>query len=155
VLDALTAYDARSYFRLSTNANGGTNVLYSGDTLKNVAGTNSIASIGAEALSAPGAAQFGLAFDSTDTQSGDGYSLTNLTRSTSYDEGNGNIMPTIAAKFAFDTASVTTPVQIASASSGTTVACDTGAIRYIGNIATTTKAGIYKTSIAYIAVPTF
>jgi hypothetical protein len=151
VLDIATAYDAHSYFRLNTNAQNGTAVYYSGDTLKNAALTNTITALTSETLSIPGTAQFGLAFDSGDVN----YSLTNLTRDTGYDEGNGNINPTIAAKFNFATGSVTTPVQIASASAGTTVACDTGSIRYIGNIATTTKAGIYRTSIAYIAVPTF
>jgi hypothetical protein len=156
VLDATLAWAANTYFRLSTNANGGTLVQYSGDTLKTLSG-NSIAPVGGTfALSTPGTEQFGIGLDSSDTQSGAGYSMTNLTAAANYNSAQGNInTPTIAAKFAFLTSSVTTPVTIASAAPGTTVSCDTGSVRYIGNIATTTKAGVYKTTIAYIAVPTF
>jgi hypothetical protein len=157
VLDATLAWATNSYFRLSTNANGGTLVQYSGDTLKTAGGTNSIAPIGATAvLSTPGTEQFGLGIDSSDTQGSNGYSFTNLVAAAQYNSSQGNInTPTIAAKFAFLTSSVTTPVTIASAPGGTTVSCDTGSVRYVGNIATTTKAGVYKTTIAYIAVATF
>lgn len=156
VLDTAVAYAVNSYFRLNTNANGGTLVQYSGDTLKTSSGTGSIAAIGGtSALSAPGTEQFGLGIDSSDTQSGNGYSFTNLSAAANYNSANGNINTPVAARFAFVTTSVSTPVTIASASPGTTVACDTGSVRYIGNVATTTKAGVYKTTISYIAVPTF
>jgi hypothetical protein len=146
------AYDAHSYFRLSTNANGGTIVYYSGDTLKN--GSNSIAAIGTtETASAVGTAQFGLALDSSDTQSGSGYSFSQLSPNAGYDEGSGTITNGGTAKFAYSTASVTAPVAIASASG--TVTCDTGSVRYLGNISTTTPPGIYTTTISYIATPTY
>lgn len=146
------AYDAHSYFRVSTNANGGTIIYYSGDTLKS--GSNSIAAIGASAASsAVGTSQFGLGIDSTDTQSGSGHSFTSLAATSPYDTGNGTITNGGTAQFAFNTASLTTPVQIASASG--TITCDTGSVRYVGNISTTTPPGIYTTSISYLAVPTY
>lgn len=146
------AYDAHSYFRLSTNANGGTIVYYSGDTLKS--GSNSISAIGTSATaSAVGTSQFGLSIDSSDTQSGSGYSFTSLAATSPYNAGNGTITNGGSATFAFSTASVTTPVQIASASG--TVVCDTGSVRYLGNISTTTPPGIYTTTISYLAVPTY
>jgi hypothetical protein len=151
-LNVSTAYAATSYFRASTNASGGIAIYYAGDTLKTPGGAASIAAIGAtEALSTPGTAQFGIGLNS-----GDGnQSLTNLTADTDYDEANGNINPTVAAKFAFTTASLTTPERIAYANAGTSVACDTGSVRYLGNISNTTRAGIYTTTINYIATGTF
>lgn len=146
------AYDAHSYFRVSTNANGGTVIYYSGDTLKS--GSNSISAVGASAAaSAVGTSQFGLAIDSTDTQSGDGHSFTSLAATSPYGTGNGTITNAGTAQFAFNTASLTTPVQIASASG--TITCDTGSVRYLGNISTTTPPGIYTTAISYLAVPTY
>ncbi|HUS26211.1 MAG TPA: hypothetical protein VMY99_02600 [Nevskiaceae bacterium] len=148
VLDSATAYDAHSYFRVSTNAVNGTVIKYSGDTLKS--GSNSITALASETLSSPGSSQFGLGLNTGSTE----HSFTNLTAATGYDEANGNINPTVAAKFNFSTGSVTTPVTIASVGSGI-VSCDTGDVRYIGNIATSTPAGIYTTTITYIAVPTY
>jgi hypothetical protein len=152
VLDFAQAYDAHSYFRVSTNANGGTIIYYSGDTLKY--GTNDINAIGTSAVaSAPGTEQFGLAIDSSDTVSGDGHSFASLTATAPYAAGNGTITPAGTAQFAYDTASVTVPVQVASASG--TITCDTGSIRYLGNISTTTPPGVYTTTISYIATPTY
>ncbi len=146
------AYDAHSYFRVSTNANGGTIIYYSGDTLKS--GSNSIAAIGTSAAaSAVGSAQFGLAVDSSDTQSGSGYSFTSLSATAPYAGGNGTITNGGTAQFAYSTASVTTPVQIAAAAG--TITCDTGSVRYLGNISTTTPPGIYTTTISYLALPTY
>jgi len=146
------AYDAHSYFRVSTNANGGTVIYYSGDTLKS--GSNSIAASGTSAVASDvGTAQFGLAIDSADTQTGSGHSFTSLTASSPYGTGNGTITDGGTAQFAYSTASLTTPVQIASASG--TITCDTGSVRYLGNISTTTPPGIYTTTISYLAVPTY
>lgn len=146
------AYDAHSYFRISTNANGGTIVYYSGDTLKS--GANSISAIGTSAAaSAVGTSQFGLGIDSSDTQSGSGHSFTSLVATAPYASGNGTITNAGTAQFAYSTASLTAPVQIASASG--TITCDTGSVRYLGNISTTTPPGIYTTAISYLAVPTY
>lgn len=156
VLDTATAYDVHSYWRLSTNAANGTTVLYSGDTLKTAGGANTIsAANSAGALSAPGTSQFGLGMDSSDTLGGNGYLLNNMTATSPYNAASGNINAPIAASIAFNTASMTAPVQVASASSGTTVSCDTGSIRYVANVSPVTKPGVYKTTINYIAVPLF
>ncbi len=152
VLDFATQYDQHTYFRLSTNAQNGTVVLYSGDTLKTAGATSTIASLGTTAITTTaGTEGFGLGIDSGDAGK---YSFTNLTATAPYASANGATLGS-GPLFAFNTASVATPAQIASASAGNVVTCDTGSVRYVGNIATTTKAGVYKTTIAYIAVPTF
>lgn len=164
VLSFNQAYDAHSYFRLSSNTNGGVIVQYSGDTLKN--GSNQINPINLGATTPPTAdqskvntSQFGLAIDSSDTQAGNGYSFTSLAAinggggTTDYSQGNGTITNLGTAKFAYDPTSKTTPVTIASASGA--VACDTGSVRYLGNISTAVPAGIYTTTITYIATGTY
>jgi hypothetical protein len=149
-LDALSAYEATSYWRLSTNANGGTTVQYSGDTLKTAAGV-AITSIGTSATaSAVGSEQFGLGLNSADGNQ----SLTGLTAQSPYASANGTITNGGTALFAHDVTSVTSPKTLASNGSGT-VTCATGSVRYIANIGTTTKPGLYQTSIAYIATPTY
>jgi hypothetical protein len=158
VLSFTQAYDAHSYFRVSTNAINGTKVYYSGDTLKS--GSNSITAAGTTqptpttaAASAVGTSQFGLAIDSSDTQSGSGYSFTSLAATSPYTAGNGTITNAGTASFAFAPSSVTTPVQLASSSG--TITCDTGSVRYLGNVSTTTPPGIYTTTVTYLAVPTY
>lgn len=145
ILDNTTASYTNSYFRLSTNASGGTLVQYSGDTLKTTAGDEITALTTTPTASSAGTPQFGLTIDSADaTQYG--YSFTHLTRTAPYNAD---------ATFAFDTTSLTSPKTVATAASGTTVTCDTGSVKYVGNIGTTTKAGIYRTTITYFATPTF
>jgi hypothetical protein len=144
VLDSSVQYDAHSWFRITTNALNGTKVYYSADTLKN--GANDVNPLTSEATTAAGTEQFGLAINSAET----GHSFTNLTADAAYNEGNGALG---TAKFNFATGSTTTPVELASASG--VVVCDTGAVRYIGNISTATPAGIYTTTVTYIAVPAF
>lgn len=142
------AYDAYSFFRVSTNANGGTIIYYSGDTLKS--GSNSITAAGTSAVaSTVGSSQFGIGIDSSHAS----HSFTSLSATAPYNTGNGTITNGGTAQFAFSTASVTTPVQIASAAG--TIVCDTGSVRYLGNISTTTPPGIYTTTISYLAVPTY
>ncbi len=156
VLSPATAYDAHSYFRVSTNATNGLAIDYSGNTLTSGA-TNNIAAIGTTATpSHPGTPQFGLAIDSSDLEGGSGYSFTYLSASTSpvdYSNGAGTITNSGSANFAFDTTSTTTPRLIASSTG--IIVCDTGSVRYLGNIAYSTPAGIYTTTITYIAIPTF
>jgi hypothetical protein len=164
VLSFNQAYDAHSYFRLSSNTNGGVLVQYSGDTLKN--GSNQINPVNLGSTSPPTAdqskvntSQFGLAIDSSDTQAGNGYSFSSLAAinggggTTDYSQGNGTITNLGTAKFAYDPGSKTTPVTLASASGA--VACDTGSVRYLGNISTAVPAGIYTTTITYIATGTY
>jgi len=148
-LNFTQAYDAHSYFRVSTNALNGTVIYYSGDTLKS--GSNSVTAIGTTATaSATGTSQFGLGIDSGDTVGG--YSFTTLAASTPYNQANGTL-PTGTTKFAFDPATVTTPAAIATAAGP--IICDTGSVRYLGNISTTTPPGIYTTTITYLATPTY
>lgn len=150
VLSFNQAYDAHSYFRVSTNANNGTVIYYAGDSL--VYDTNEINEVGTTATaSAPGTEQFGLAIDSGDTVT-NGFSFTQLSATAPYDNGDG-LLTAGTTQFAFDDSSLTTPLQLASAANPIT--CETGSVRYLGNISTTTPPGIYTTSISYIATPTY
>lgn len=71
-----TAYDVKSYWRLSSNSSGGATVYYSGNTLQNTVGDR-IAPIGPTSQqSRTGTEQFGLAFvDATEDENleGDGF----------------------------------------------------------------------------------
>jgi hypothetical protein len=69
------------------------------------------------------------------------------------DSGNVTV-ESVGTDFAYDTKSQTVPTAIASESSQV-VDCVTGKMRYIGNIAATTPAGIYTTKINYIASPQY
>jgi hypothetical protein len=154
VLSATTAYTAHSYFRVSTNATHGLVVEYSGNTL--TSGSNTIAAIGTTAASsATGTPQFGIGIDTTDTQSGSGYSFTYLATAATYANINtaGGVPTNATNKWAFSAASAATPVTIASSTG--IVVCDTGSVSYLANIAYATSAGIYITNITYIAVPTY
>lgn len=125
-----------SYFRLSTNASNGTSVLYSGQALSN---TNHTFATSASGLThTDGAEAFGMALETTD--------MTTLVPAAGYDDLANNL-------FAFDPASNTTPVAIATTNS--TVNCDTGEVRYLASTAPDTPAGIYQTKINYIAAPRY
>lgn len=155
-LSTQQAYEARSYFRLATNATNGTVVYYSGDTLKS-GSTVDIDPIGSTAVNSTiGSEQFGIALDNT----APGYSLTSvpsgLVPATAYTNGNGTIsdpVPANNASFAFDAGSVANPVPIAQSTG--VVNCETGAVRYVANIHEDTPAGIYQTKINYIASPKY
>ena len=60
-LSARQAYDANSYWRLSSNSSGGATVYYSGYTLSNTVG-DEIAHLQDKGYSLPGTEQFGLGF---------------------------------------------------------------------------------------------
>lgn len=66
-LETGTAYDANSYWRLSSNSSGGASVYYSGTTLSNTSG-DQIADMETEQLSNPGTEQFGLGFVDAGTE---------------------------------------------------------------------------------------
>jgi hypothetical protein len=167
VLATNQAYDAHSYFRVNSNSVGGTVIYYSGDTLKN--GANSITSAGLSTngvSSTPGFKQFGLALDQNDTNpnsnTGAGYSFTDLNPNNhtnigahpyDYSAGGGSITSGGTAKFQFDTASLTSPDPVAYSTGG--IQCDTGSIRYVANVSNSTPAGIYTTTITYIATGTY
>jgi hypothetical protein len=161
VLSTLQAYDGHSYFRVNTNTVNGTKIFYSGRTLESgIADINPIAPVAGPLgqSSSPGTEQFGLAIDQSDTDPGggsdnDGYSFTDLTKTAPYAEGHGTIVNAGTAKFAFETSSTTAPKEIASSTGG--IACDTGSVRYIANVSTSTPAGIYRTTLTYIALGTY
>ncbi len=73
---------------------------------------------------------------------------------TNYGGGSGTITNAGTAEFAFDPLSDTIPAPIATESTQV-VDCVTGKMRYIGNIAATTPAGIYTTKVNYIAAPQY
>jgi hypothetical protein len=148
VLSFSQAFDAYSYFRVSTNAINGTSLYYSGDTLS--VGGESIDAIGTTAaVSDVGTEQFGLAIDDTEAS----HSFAELAATAPYNNGDGVITDAGDAEFAFDTASTTTPVEIASATQP--IVCDTGAVRYLGNISTVTTPGIYTTTLTYLVTPRY
>lgn len=163
VLSFQQSYDAHSYFRVSTNANNGTLVYYSGDTLEYE--SNDIAAIGLGSTgagggtaSATGTEQFGLALDLGNANTSFNQLAANDGTNISghlydYGDGSGTIASGGTAKFHYDTASVATPRPIAVADDPIT--CDTGSVRYLGNISTTTPPGIYTTTITYLALPTY
>ncbi len=155
VLSTQTAYDKFSYFRVSTNGVNGTVVQYSGDTLED--GTNSIDPVSDSGeVSDVGAEQFGLGVDTTEANHATSTSAgRTLDPVAPYDAADGTITDGGEASFAFDVNSVTAPVTIAQTGATEIVDCDSVAVRYLGNIALTTEAGTYTTTITYIATPTF
>lgn len=146
-LDTEQAYKATSYFRLSTNSAYGTNVYYSGDTLKS--SNHTMTAIGDTAVaSTPGTEQFGLGINTDGV--GTETSFTTLAAMAEYDDAGTN------DSFAFDTDSIATPRAIAqSQAPNGGVSCDTGQVDYVANISPDTPAGIYQTKISYIASPSY
>ncbi len=85
-------------------------------------------------------------------------SLYTLTEETPYASGtgtidNGNGGPGTAA-FAFLSSSLTVPELIAQNNTDV-IRCDTAKMRYVGNIAADTPAGVYTTKINYLAAPQY
>jgi hypothetical protein len=175
------SYGVYSYWRLSSNSSGGASVYYSGNTLANTVG-DEIADMDTEAPSTPGTEQFGLGFvdAGADTPAADytgavssskpfvtlktgqvagvgGFSA-NQGAADSYDEAtgtldDGNRGPGVA-KFKFLATSLTTPELIAQENSDV-ISCATAKMRYVGNIAADTPAGVYTTKINYLAAPQY
>jgi len=173
------AYDAFSYWRLSSNSSGGATVYYSGNTLNNTVGDN-IDEMGAEDNSHPGTEQFGLALidpakanpdfatnpvttpaetfpgsfpSNWATPSQDG-----LVTNASYNEGDAPSISSATtannAKFAFFETSSSVPEVIAQ-NNNDVIRCATSKVRYVANIAADTPAGIYTTKINYLAAPQY
>ncbi len=175
------AYDVNSYWRLSSNSSGGATVYYSGDTLRNTVGDH-IQDMPTEAHSVPGTEQFGLALvdaslDTFDTTSGHTFAsnhitpnLSPLTTAAGYDDNTTGAVKPINngtsndgtstndnARFMFKQSSSTIP-EILASNTGTgsgVVSCATAKVRYIGNIAADTPAGVYTTKINYLAAPQY
>lgn len=182
-LETGKAWDVYSYWRLSSNSSGGASVYYSGNTLANTVG-DEISDVQNETVSTPGTEQFGLGFVAPEEgsseyttqygtgnidsaplktlsgQSGGAYPA-GQTASAAYDEATGTIYddsgPTVqpgTAKFKFLKSSLTTPELIAQQNSDV-ISCATAKMRYVGNIAADTPAGVYTTKINYLAAPQY
>lgn len=168
-LETGKAYDVNSYWRLSSNSSGGATVYYSGNTLQNTVG-DFIADMPNKAVSTPGTEQFGLAFDQVaDTPAGDytgaASSLTPFDlaadpvgadydggdASNTIDNGSGGAG---TAQFKFLKTSLTIPEPIAQ-QNDSVISCATAKMRYVGNIAADTPAGVYTTKINYLAAPQY
>lgn len=178
------AWDVNSYWRLSSNSSGGATVYYSGNTLQNTVG-DFIAPVGAapansndggKDYSHPGTEQFGLAVvdPSADTLDPEGtdndgtndfpvnhispLSIDPLVIHTDYADGNtasiSDVTTTNNAQFAFKKSSLTTPVVIAQENTDV-LSCASAKMRYVGNIAADTPAGVYTTKINYLAAPQY
>lgn len=173
-LETGQGYDVKSFWRLSSNSSGGATVYYSGETLTNTVGDFIAPSSAAGENSQPGKEQFGLAFmthDAVSTSFNDNIvaeptrfklpSIAPLTKVAEYDDGNGTLNTPEGgageASFAFDRASLMTPVPIASntGANSTVLSCATAQMRYVANIAADTPAGVYTTKINYLAAPQY
>ena len=183
-LEVNEAYDVNSYWRLSSNSSGGASVYYSGDTLSNTVG-DQIADMPTRAASDPGTEQFGLGFvdagaDTDGTgifQAGrqtprsypfitlDGQaatapynSLAPQDASDAYSGATGTLSSANAgpgtAEFSFKKSSSTVPELIAQQNDDV-ISCATAKMRYVGNIAADTPAGVYTTKVNYLAAPQY
>ena len=180
-LETKQAYDTNSYWRLSSNSSGGAVVYYSGDTLRNTVG-DEIADMPVKAHSQPGTEQFGLAVVDAGTNTGDDLidtvntfpsnwvtpTISPLVIAGPYNNGRTADFPndisraTTAenAEFSFNQDSKSIPEILASnatgeGGSGGVISCATAKVRYIGNIAADTPAGVYTTKINYLAAPQY
>lgn len=85
-------------------------------------------------------------------------SLYVLNEQAAYANGTGSIDDGVGgpgtAAFAFQSSSSTVPVLIA-ANNTDVISCDTAKMRYVGNIAADTPAGVYTTKINYLAAPQY
>jgi len=70
------------------------------------------------------------------------------------DDGAGHAATTNAAKFKFKASSNTIPEMIAQQNTDV-ITCATAKMRYVGNIAADTPAGVYTTKINYLAAPQY
>ena len=169
-LETTQAYDVHSYWRLSSNSSGGATVYYSGDTLRNTVG-DYIKDMPIKAHSKPGTEQFGLALVDAGADVMDTNVATNTTYPSNwfkpnvaplaielpYAEGVGPISDEDAsqnASFAFKESSKSVPEVIAR-NNNQVVTCATSKVRYVGNIAADTPAGVYTTKINYLAAPQY
>lgn len=183
-LETGQAYDAHSYWRLSSNSSGGASVYYSGTTLSNTVG-DEIADMPTKTASRPGTEQFGLGFVDVSLETPDapgdfpvGYTparsypfitvtgqaagapyntLTSQPVSDDYADATGTLGTPGAdgtAEFTFRKTSLTVPEVIAEQNEQV-ISCATAKMRYVGNIAADTPAGVYTTRINYLAAPQY
>jgi hypothetical protein len=157
VLDPTGPYvDKTAKYSISTNASGNAAVRLKGDTL--TTGSFTINAIGATATaSSAGTEQFGFCNVST---AGTGltasapYNAATCDSATSQTAGTGSTGGAGAVLFAYDTANTNTTYgqTISSKAPGD---YSTGEMVFLGNIANTTEAGIYTTTLTFIATGTY
>jgi len=184
-LEVGKGWSVNSFWRLSSNSSGGATVYYSGDTLRNTVGDHiqdmvneTISTPGTEQFglgfvapeAAPGGSEYALAypgrtpdsapFRTLESQPADpdpDYPI-NQDAADDYDEAEGTLDNGIGgagtAQFKFLAASQTIPEPIAQENSEV-VSCATAKMRYVGNIAADTPAGVYTTKINYLAAPQY
>ncbi len=124
-------------FNLGTNAASGAVIKYSGALLTSAANDINAATISGDADGTPGSEQFAMSFD----DNGSTFTIT-----TAYDEASNNSK--------FDTTGAPNQDLTIVSSSGPVASTSIDA-HYLANIASNTPAGIYSTSITYIATGTF
>lgn len=145
--------DKTAKFDISTNALSGATVVMKGDTLKS--GSFDITAIGGTASSATtgGSEQFGMClYQST----GSGMTFPNATypsagcSGTTQTSGTASTGGATGATFGFNTTNTLSASgdTIATKPAGNT---STATMAFVGNIAYTTEAGIYQTTLTYIA----
>lgn len=156
VLDPAGPYvDKNTQFDIATNASQGVAIRIKGDTLKS--GSFDVAAIGGTAAASnPANEQFGFCSYQT---AGSG-----LTPAAPYDDSNCNTTTQSAgtgtpggagtAQFAFNTANTNTTYGdvFANKTAGST---SSGVLAFIGNISNTTEAGIYSTTLIFVATGTY
>ena len=172
-LETGRAWDVNSYWRLSSNSSGGATVYYSGDTLRNTVGDH-IADMPVKAFSQPGTEQFGLALVDAGDDTFDAVNafpanhvvpnISPLGVETPYSGDAvalpGSVLPISEAvtadnaQFSFKETSQMTPEVIAQ-NGDQVISCATSKVRYVGNIAADTPAGIYTTKINFLAAPQY
>ena len=145
--------DRNAKFDVSTNAVSGATVVMRGDTLKS-GGSLSITAIGATAASSTaGSEQFGMCLYQS---SGSGLTLPNATYSnancstTTQSSGTGTTGGAGSAQFGFNTTNTAgaNGDTIATKAAGATAQAT---LAFIGNIAYITEAGVYQSTLTYVA----
>lgn len=162
VLDPAGPYvDKTTKYDVSTNASSGVAIRIKGDTLK--AGSYDVTAIGGTAVvSSAGTEQFGFcSYQSTGSgltpvtlYDGTGGTGGGACSGTSQSAGTGTTGGVGTSKFAFDTTNTnTTYGQVfANKTAGNT---STGVIAFLGNVANTTEASIYTTTLTFVATGTY
>ncbi|MGA2667043.1 MAG: hypothetical protein ABSE91_03050 [Patescibacteria group bacterium] len=124
-----------------TNGTSGYTITYNGDTLKS--GSNSIAAMASAGASSYGTAQFGINLEANTTPSTGANPTGSGSGTPASDYGTANSFRYV----------VNTATPLASASAPT--ASNTFTVSYIANVASTTPAGAYSTTITYICTGNF
>jgi hypothetical protein len=153
--------DKTTTYTIATNAVNGLAIRMLGPTL--TSGSNTIAAIGAVATaSSTGNSQFGLcSWESTETTmvlnitspyNGANCSTVTQSAGTITTGGLGS-----GALFAFDTTQTTTTygATLATASVGSSAGSATGIIAFLGNTSVTQPAGLYTTTLTFVATATY